>query len=422
VLTGRFIFEVKNMPKEEILTGLDIGSSQVCCVVGKRSAETGTLSIVGGAKIPCRGVKGGVVINLQETSYAVQQVIEKAEDQSQETVRQIYLGVRGNHIESVNARGAINISRTDKEITAEDVAGATENAKTIRLSTDREILHTIPQEFSLDHQRGVPNPVGMEGTYLEVDVHILIASSSHLSNIYKSIAQAGFEIIEPIYGLMAVGDLVITEEEKELGCLLIDIGGLITGLAVYTEGSIKYSKELQIGSDFITRDISHNLRTSLSTAQGIKEKYGVAMKSLMKNDAKFDYTGVDGRSVKTATQKHLVDIIQPRLDQIFVAIEQEIRSSNLSDTIIPGGVIITGGGSRLNGISSAAEQALNCSARIGLSQDIEGPEEIISDASYATAIGLLRSEFYSGPGWAPHRYLKGSSWWQKFRGWVEETF
>jgi cell division protein FtsA len=243
------------MAKTEIIAGLDIGSSQICCVIGRRSEETGALEILSGAKLPSRGVKGGVVINLSETSFAVQKVIEQAEEQAQETVKQIYLGLRGNHIESMNARGAINISRTDKEITAEDVNGAIENAKTIRLSPDREILHTIPQEFSLNHQRGVPNPVGMEGNFLEVDVHILTGSSSHLSNIYKAIAQAGFEVVEPVYGLLSVGDLVITQEEKELGCLMIDFGGLTTGIAIYTEGSIRYSKELQVGSDFITRDI-----------------------------------------------------------------------------------------------------------------------------------------------------------------------
>lgn len=414
------------MPREEIITGVDIGSGQVCCVVGKRKDESGAIEVLGGAKIPCRGVKGGVVINLHETTYAVQQVIEKVEEQVQETVRQIYLGVRGNHIESMNARGAINISRTDKEITAEDVAGAVENAKTIRLSPDREILHTIPQEFSLDHQRGVPNPVGMEGNFLEVDVHILTASSSHLSNLYKAIAQAGFDILDPVYGLLAVGNAVITQEEKELGCLLVDFGGLTTGLAVYTEGSIRYTKELQVGSDFITRDISHNFRTSLSTAQSIKEKYGIAMSSLLKNDEKFDYTAVDGRTVRESTRRQLVEIIQPRLDQIFTAIEQDINEHNLLDAVIPGGVIITGGGSQLEGIVLAAEQAMNASARVGLPQDYAGPDEIISNPAYASAIGLLRSEFVSNPGWAVKRPQKSGggmfSGFKKIRDWVEESF
>lgn len=410
------------MTKPEILTGIDIGSNQVCCVMGKRNVEDGSIEILGASKVQCRGVKGGVVINLQETAYAVRQVIEKVEEQTQETVRQIFLGIRGSHIESMNARGAINISRTDKEITAEDVASAIENAKTIRLSPDREILHTISQEFSLDHQRGVPNPVGMEGNFLEVDVHILTASSSHLSNLYKAIAQAGFEIIEPVYGLLSVGDSVVTQEEKELGCLLVDFGGLTAGIAVYTEGSVKFSKELQIGSDFITRDISHNMRTSVATAQSIKEKYGIAMGSLLKADSKFDYTGVDGRTIRQATRRQLVEIVQPRLDQIFVAIEQEIRDQNLADAYIPGGVIITGGGSQLDGILPAAEAALNCSARVGLPQDIVGSEEIISNPSYATSIGLLSTELANTVGWAYARPVKANTFWKKLKDWLDYSF
>lgn len=410
------------MSKTEIFTGLDIGSSQVCCVIGRRAEDSGVLEILGGAKIPCRGVKGGVVINLHETSYAVQQVIEQAEEQAKETVRQIFLGLRGSHIESMNARGAINISRTDKEITAEDVAGAVENAKTIRLSPDREIMHSIPQEFSLNHQRGVPNPVGMEGNFLEVDVHILTASSSHLSNIFKAISLSGFEVLEPVYGMLAVGDSVITQEEKELGCLLIDFGGLTTGLAIYTEGSVRFSKELQVGSDFITRDISHSLRTSLATAQDIKEKYGLSMASLLKQDSKIEYTSVDGRTIRTINRRQLVDIIQPRLDQILVAIEEEVQKSNLADAVVPGGIIITGGGSRLEGIVQATEQALGSSARLGLPQDVAGPEEITANPAYATAIGLLRSDFMNHPGFAVQRSSKGPSIFRKLRDWMEDSF
>ncbi|HBU70323.1 MAG TPA: cell division protein FtsA [Elusimicrobia bacterium] len=409
------------MGKNEIVAGLDFGSSQICCVLGSRD-ESGGLEILGGAKLPCRGIKGGVVINLNETSFAVQRVLEQIEDQAGQTVRQVYLGLRGNHIESVNAKGAINISRTDKEITAEDVAGVTENAKTIRLSNDREIINTIAQEYFLNHQGGVPDPVGMEGSHLEVEVHILTGSSSHLSNIYKSVAQAGFEIVEPIYGLLAVGDLVVTQEEKDLGCLLIDLGGMTTGISVYNEGSIRFSKELQIGSDFITRDLSHNLRTSLSTAQSIKEKYGVAMGSLLKTDSKFDFTGVDGKTVRQGTRKQLVEIIQPRLDQIFVAIDQELQDANLNDIFIPGGVIITGGGAMLEGMVQAAEQALGSLARIGLPQDTRGPEEIISNPTYATAIGLLKYDLAAGHGWASRKTAKGPSWWSKFRNWSDDIF
>ena len=411
------------MAKQEIIAGLDIGSNQVCCVIGSLDEETGALKVISGAKIPCRGVRGGVVINLAETSCAIQKVIEQAEEQAKETVRQIYLGLRGSHIESMNAHGAINISRTDKEITAEDVAGAVENAKTIRLSTDREILHTIPQEFSLNHQSGVLNPVGMEGNFLEVDVHILTGSSSHLSNIYKAIAQAGFDVVEPVYGLLSVGDLVITHEEKELGCLLVDLGGLTTGLAIYMGGSIRFSKELQVGSDFITRDISHSLKTSLTVAQDIKEKYGISMGSLLKADSKFNFTAVDGRTIREATRKQLVEIIQPRLDQIFVTIEEEIRKSSLADAIVAGGIIITGGGARLDGIVSAAQQALNSYTRLGLPQDVtSGPEDIIGNMSYATAIALLRSGILVSPGYVLHRPSKGIGMMKKIKDWIEQSF
>lgn len=412
------------MSKDECTTGVDIGSSQVCCVVGRNNPETGVIEVLGGARLPCRGVKGGVVINLHETAFAIQQVIEKVETAQETTVRQICLGLRGNHIESMNAHGAINIARTDKEITPEDVSGAIENGKTIRLSPDREILHTISQEFSLNHQRGVPNPVGMEGNFLEVDVHILTASSSHLSNIYKATAQAGFEVSDSIYGLLAVGDVVITQEEKELGCLLIDFGGLTTGLAIYTEGSIRYSKELQIGSDFITRDISHNLRTSQAVAQDIKEKYGLAMASLLKSDNKFEYTSVDGRTVRECSRRQLVDIIQPRLDQIFVMIEEEIRKSGLADSIVTGGIIITGGGAKLEGMVQACEQAMNSTTRLGMPQDVKGPDEIVSNLSFATAIGLLKSEYASGSGQQADKHPKksGPSLFGRIRGWLDDSF
>ena len=410
------------MSKGQVLAGIDIGSNQVCCVLGKIYEETGELEILSGSRLPCKGVKGGVVISIQETSYAIGKVVEAAEEQAKETAQNICLGLRGNHIESMNAHGAINISRTDKEITKEDVMSAIETAKAVRLSQDREILDSIPQEYSLNHQRGVPNPVGMEGNFLEVDVHIVTASSSHLNNIYKATSQAGFkEILSHMYGLVAVGNTVITQEEKELGCLLVDFGGLTTGLAIYSEGSIRYSKELQVGSDFITRDISHGLRTSMSSAQEIKEKYGIAMSSLLDTDDKFDYKAVDGRTLRESTRRQLVEIIQPRLDQIFVMIDEEIHKSNYADAIVPGEVIITGGGAKLEGIISAAEQALNCSARLGLPRDMKGNDKIISDPAFATAIGLINEEANMSEGYMP-RGIKGVTLIDGIRNWFDRTF
>ncbi len=410
------------MTKGQVIAGIDIGSSQVCAVLGKVYDETGELEILAGARQPCKGLKGGVVISIQETSYAIGKVVEMIEDQAKENAQNICLGLRGSHIESMNAHGAINISRTDKEITQDDVLSAIETAKAIRLAQDREILDSIPQEYSLNHQKGVPNPVGMEGNFLEVDVHIITASSSHLNNIYKATSQAGFkDILNHMYGLVACGNCVITQEEKELGCLLIDFGGLTTGIAIYSEGSIRYSKELQVGSDFITRDISHGLRTSMASAQEIKERYGIAVSNLLESDVKFDYKAVDGRTMRECTRRQLVDIIQPRLDQIFVMIDEEIRKSNYADVIVPGEVIITGGGAKLEGIIGAAEQALNCSARLGLPRDIKGNDRILSDARFATAVGLLNEEVGSNDSYMV-RPSKGTSFVEDIKNWFDRTF
>jgi cell division protein FtsA len=278
----------------------------------------------------------------------------------------------------------------DKEITHDDVTSAIDNAKAIRISSDREILDTVSQDSSLDGQRGVHNPVGMEGSYLEVFVHVVTSSVTHLNNIYKAITKAGFKVIEPIYGLLATGDVSVTEEEKALGCLLIDFGGQTTGVAIYAEDSIKFSKELPFGSDLITTDISHALRTSVIQAKLIKEKHGVAMPSLLTEDMEIEFMGVDGRTLRKVNRRYLAEIISPRLEEIFNKINDEVQNSPYADVVVPGGIILTGGGASLEGSTTAIEKVLGISTRIGLPQGITGPNKIITDPNYATAIGLLK--------------------------------
>src|SRR3989344_5831534 len=204
------------MAKSELVVRLDIGSAQVVCVIAEQNPDTETLKVLGGARRPCKGLKGGVVINIDETARAIQQVVEEAEEMAElkGAAKSVLIGVRGSHIQTFNHHGAMNIARTDKEITAEDRDQVVENTKAVPISQDREIVHVIPQDFILDRQSGVPNPVGMEASLLEVDVHIVTASQNHLNNIWKAIARAGFQVEEPIYGLLAVGDVVMTSEEK----------------------------------------------------------------------------------------------------------------------------------------------------------------------------------------------------------------
>ncbi|OIO03522.1 MAG: cell division protein FtsA [Elusimicrobia bacterium CG_4_10_14_0_2_um_filter_56_8] len=377
------------MGKSEIIAGLDMGSSRVTCVIAERDEEHNKIRVLAGASVPCKGLKNCVVVNIEETARAVNNVMDAAESKANEVVGEVYLGVRGSHIQAFDNKGGYNIARTDKEITADDVASVIESAKTVPLSSDREILHVIPQGFSLDRQRGVPNPIGMEGALLEVGVHIVTASSSIISNLMKSVSRAGFRVVAPIYTLLAVGELVVSEEEKDLGCLLIDAGGQITSVGIYSEGSIHFSKEIAIGGDYITRDIAYGLGTTMMAAQEIKEKYGAVFSNMLEEEKVISITKLDARTKKEVKPRELLDFIQPRAEEIFEKISQSVQGSNYGD--LPGGAIITGGASLLKGMPEAAEQLLDLSqARLGIpAQEIlQCPEEYMTQ-SYLGAVALV---------------------------------
>lgn len=414
------------MAKQDIVAGLDIGSAQVACVIGRRDGQTGQLELLSGSRTACPGgLKGGVVINIDETARAVTRICEEAEDAAKEMVKELTIAVRGTHLQTFNNHGALNIARTDKEITAEDVEKAIESAQAVHMSPDREIIHTIPQGFTLDRQQGVPNPVGMEGSLLEVDVHIVTASRSHLNNIFKAINVAGFSVTEPIYGLLAAGEVVVTQEERELGCLLLDIGGQTTDLAVYFDGSVHFTEKLPIGADAVTRDLAYGLRTSLSQAQQIKENYGVAMTSLLEqNENEVNFTAMDGRTLRKVSRRFLIDIIEPRVEEIFTLVAEKLQDSGYADRVVPGGVILTGGGSLLKGIEQAAERILQLSARVGLPQGVLGKSDIVGHPSFATAIGLLAFPYRGDGQWNAtiRRRSRSVSLTRRVREWVEETF
>lgn len=418
------------MAKTDIVAGLDIGSAQVAFVIGRRDAQTGQIEVLSGARSACPGgLKGGVVINIDETARAVTRICEEAEDQAKEMVKDLSIAIRGTHLQTFNNHGALNIARTDKEITAEDVEKAIESAQAVHMSPDREIIHTIPQGFTLDRQQGVPNPVGMEGSLLEVDVHIVTASRSHLNNIFKAINVAGFSVTEPIYGLLAAGEVVVTQEERELGCLLIDIGGQTTDLAVYFDGSAHFTEKLPIGADAITRDLAYGLRTSLSQAQQIKENFGVAMTSMLEqNENEVNFTAMDGRTFRKVSRRFLVDIIEPRVEEIMTMIAEKLQDSGYADRVVPGGVILTGGGSLLKGVEQAADRVLQLSSRVGLPQGVVGKSEIVGHPSFATAVGLLAFPYRGGgeAGWQSSSRRRAArstaGFGQKIREWVEETF
>ncbi len=409
------------MPKSVIEAGIDIGSSQVVVIVGSRDEETGHVTVLGAGKSPCRGIKGGVVVNIPEARGAIERAVSEAEETSGQTIEKLLVGVRGAHIETFNHRGAINISRTDKEITAEDLEHVITNAKAIQLSADREILHTVPQDFSVDKQSGVMVPVGMEGSHLAVDVHIAVASSSHISNIVKAINLAGFEYSDLVYGAFAVGDCVVSEEEKDLGAALIDLGGQTSNLTIYVDGSVRYTKELPIGGELITKDLSYGLKTSFSVAQELKEHHGLSMCSLLNGDSNMNlqFVAVDGRNQREVPKRTLVEIIQSRIEEVFELIQQELQKSNYSE-IIPGGIVLTGGCSKLPGIDKAAEEIFGMSVHLGVPIGVDGPQEIVFDPTYSTAIGLLKYK-HAGDWTRNHRTVGNGSFMKKVMAWVDEV-
>jgi cell division protein FtsA len=412
--------------KKTLVVGLDIGSSQISCVAGVHDDEdAGIIKILGAVSVLCDGIKAGAVINIQETALATGKVFREIEKITGSRVENIIVAMRGNFIRSKNSKGVANINHSNREITEETVKNALESArKQIRMEPDQEILQIIPREYILNQQNGIQNPIGMEGTYIEVDVHAFVASSSNIGNIVKSMNSIGVNCDDRVYGYLAASDILATKEEKELSCLVIDFGGLTTGVVHYTDGILRHTDEIFDGSDYITKDIGHKLRAIYSVSKEIKENYGAAfVYSDFKNE-EFEYKAADGRNTKKCDRLELVNgIITPRIDRILYEIKEIIERNNYGEEFLSGGIILTGGGSSLSGLAEAFEKAFNCSVRIGFidSDKITGPDEIILNPSYTTAIGAIVSKFLNSKNYFQSK-LPGNSIVSKISRWFEEVF
>ena len=413
------------MANSDVVAGLDMGSGRVTCVIGAADAETGAMRALAGAVAPCRGLKGGVVTNIPEAARAVTEAVERAEKACKQRVGGVYLGVRGSHLESLNSRGRYSIARTDKQITQEDVAAVIENAKAMNISNDREILHVLPQGFGLDRQRGVPNPIGMEGALLEVEVHVVTASTSHLNNLIKAVAQAGFDIVDdPIYGLLALSEIASAPDERELGVLVVDFGGQSVSVGIYSEGWIRFSKDIAVGADFITSDLARGLGTSMPTAEKLKIEHGIAHPRLVNGDGDIQYPLMDGRTTRTVKASTMMEYVLPRVEQIFTAVADEVANSGFAD--VPVNAVLTGGGAQLKGMLEAAEQILGVPVRLGTPnpQVVSAPDDLLAPA-YATALGLIlyphaQASWLGGAGGAAGR--KGAGIVRRAKSFIEDLF
>ena len=408
--------------REKILCGLDVGSSKVCAVIVSYNPQQKGLNIVGVGEEECSGLKHGVVVNIERTNRAITRSIEKAEQDAQVKVKDVFVSMNGYHIEGHRHQGATKIPHSDREITEEDVERVISSARAVPLSSDRQIIHAIPLDFKVDNQQGVEIPVGMEGNHLEVEVMLITGASAPINNLDKCITRSGLGIRKAISTVLAPAQAVVADEEKELGCLLVDIGAQTINMAVFVEGSLNYISEIDIGSDYITYDLAHGLRTSFKEAKRIKENFGCALctDSL---DKEVEYVGVDGQSKNVATVERINKIIEPRVDDIIDLIGQDITKSG-QHQMVPGGIILSGGGAEMKGFDNAISKKLqNFQVRIGRPRSLgSGKVEKVNSPKYATAVGLIEYALHSEASLGMGDMPSGKGFWDKIKLWFDEMF
>ena len=409
------------MAKTNLIAGLDIGSVKITCVAAAHDFETNTLKVLAGRSVPCRGLKGGMVSDIRETSAAVTHVLGGIERECNQEVGSLYVGVRGAHLESFSNHGTYNISRMDKEITQADMALAIENAKAMPIKNDNEIVDVITQGYSIDKQKGITNPEGMEGSLLEVDVHITTGSSTHLNNLAKAIQRPGYKIDRIFYGLVPLADTVLTQEEKEIGAMILDLGGETMSVGIYIDGILKFSRDIPYGCDLITSDLSRLLHTSRQNAREIKEKYGVSFPTFLDEEGEIPVPSLDGRSTHNIKKSYVLDIIQPRVEELIEQVGRCVDTSGYKNFPVVG--VVTGGGSLMPGVTDHCVNILGLKeVRRGVVQrDLITSDDEFFDPQYSTAMALAiyASENAAYDDYSGGSYEKGSSMFGKLGKWFK---
>lgn len=376
--------------KEETYIGLDIGSTKVACVVGLKTEGSRRPSIIGLGTSPVSGTRKGMVINVEETVTAITAAVDEAERISGVAIDHATIGVDGAHIESINSKGTVAVGRADQEITPADLVRAEEAASAVHLAPNREILQVFTGDWRLDEQKNIADPVGMKGVRLEVGAHIITGSTPAIKSLNRSVYQAGIDIDRQILVPLAAAEAVLDKSQRELGSVLIDIGGGTTGLAVFEEGRLIYSNILPIGSGHITNDIAIGLKTSISVAEQIKLKYlKLSSKPPALND-KISIGELESQD-QLVPARDLHRIAQARLDEIFHMVRQELSAIE-RDKLLPGGAVLTGGGANLDGIEVFAKQALGLPVSIGRPEGFSGIADRIASPEYAAPVGLMLAD------------------------------
>lgn len=369
---------------EEIIVGLDIGTTKICAIVGE-VGENG-LNIIGIGTHPSKGLRKGVVVNIESTVSSIKKAIEEAELMAGCEITSVYTGIAGGHIKSINSHGIIGIR--NGEVADTDIKRVIDAAKAVNIPMDREIIHVLPQEFIVDDQDGIKEPLGMSGVRLEAKVHIVTAAVTSAQNIVKCCNRAGLDVRDIVLQQLASSEAVLSPEEKELGVVLVDIGGGTTDIAVFADGSIKHTAVIALGGNHLTSDVSIGLRTPAVEAEKIKKKYGCALASMVKRDEMIEVPSVGGRKPRTVSRQILAEIIEPRVEEILTLVNREVIKAGFEDAAASG-VVLTGGSAGLEGMPDIAEQIFNLPVRKGVPAGISGLTDIVNSPMYSTGVGLV---------------------------------
>ena len=370
---------------KNLIVGLDIGTSKVVAIVGEITPE-GEIEIIGLGSHPSRGLKKGVVVNIESTVQSIQRAIEEAELMAGCQINSVYAGIAGSHIKSINSHGIVAIK--DREVSEMDLDRVIDAARAVAIPADQRILHILPQEFIVDEQEGIREPIGMSGVRLEAKVHLVTGAVGAAQNIIKCVRRCGLEVDDIILEQLASSYSILTEDEKELGVCLVDIGGGTTDIAVFSEGAIKHTAVIPIAGDQVTNDIAVALRTPTQYADEIKIKYACALRQLANADETIEVPSVGDRPPRKLSRQTLAEVVEPRYDELLSLVLAELRKSGFED-IIAAGVVLTGGSSKMDGVVDLAEEIFHMPVRLGSPQYVSGLADVVSNPIHATGVGLL---------------------------------
>jgi len=405
---------------KNVIVGLDIGTSKVVAIVGEQD-ENGDIEIIGIGSHPSRGLKKGVVVNIESTVQSIQRAVEEAELMAGVTIETVFAGIAGSHMNSLNSHGIVAIK--DREVTASDVDRVIDAARAVPISADQKILHILPQEFVIDNQEGINDPIGMSGVRLEARVHMITGAVSAAQNIIKCVRRCGLEVEDLILEQLASSFSVLENDEKDLGVCLVDIGGGTTDIAIFTGGAIRHTAVIPIAGDQVTNDIAVALRTPTQHAEEIKLKYACALTQLAKPDETIEVPSIGDRPARRLARQTLAEVVEPRYEELLTLIQAELRRSGFED-LIAAGVVLTGGSSKMEGLIELAEEVFHMPVRLGIPQGVTGLVDVVRNPIHATGVGLLLFGKNTREGRGSDAPVNGGfkAMWNRMKSWFQGNF